>query len=293
MAAARNADVIVVERWSGPSHPDAPLLLAPAERIVGVIERVSPHDPPPTNRTGPTHARIGDLVASLIPDEATVQWGPGAVGASVVAALRSRVRVRSGLVTDELVALEDAGLLIGAAEAAYMWGGSRLEEMARGGRLHLKGVDYTHDLSAISSIEGFVAINTALQVGLDGASNVETVQGRVVSGPGGHPDFATGASRSPGGLSVVALPSTAGKLSTIVGRPRSSRLPERTSTSWSQSTGSPTSAAATTRRQCPTADRHRRSAGTRRSRGGRKHQRRQKVNPVHFRRADSPARVPR
>jgi acetyl-CoA hydrolase len=56
-------------------------------------------------------------------------------------------------------------------------------------------------------------------VGLDGAVNVERVGGRVVAGPGGHPDFAAGASRSPGGLSIVALPSTAGGRSTIVAVP--------------------------------------------------------------------------
>jgi acetyl-CoA hydrolase len=91
--------------------------------------------------------------------------------------------------------------------------------MARSGALRLRGVDYTHDLSALSSIDNFVAINTGLQVGLDGAVNVETVGGRIVSGPGGHPDFATGASRSPGGLSVVALTSTAGGASTVVAAP--------------------------------------------------------------------------
>jgi acyl-CoA hydrolase len=64
-----------------------------------------------------------------------------------------------------------------------------------------------------------VAINTALQVGLDGSANVEAVGGRTVAGPGGHPDFAAGASRSPGGISIVALPSTSGGRSTIVARP--------------------------------------------------------------------------
>ena len=186
---------------------------------MGIVERADPPDPPPSNRVGPAHERIGELVASLVPDGATIQWGPGAVGASVVASLRTRVRVRSGLVTDELVDLADTGLLIGSAEAAYAWGTGRLEDLSETGGLRLKGVDYTHDLSAISSIGGFVAINTALQVGLDGASNVETVAGRVVSGPGGHPDFATGASRSPGGLSVIALTSTSGTTSTIVPNP--------------------------------------------------------------------------
>ncbi len=230
--AARCADAVVIERWPAPSSsspgspgspgppgPPGPFLDA---SVVAVLDRTDPLDPlPPANRAGPEHRRIGELVAGLIPEGATIQWGPGVIGASVVEAVTSPVRVRSGLVTDELVALSRRGLLIGAAEAAYLWGGPDLWEMT-GGRtplLSLLGVEHTHDLTALSAIEGLVAINTALQVGLDGAVNVEKVGGRVVAGPGGHPDFCAAASRSPGGLSIVALPSTAGDRSTIVATP--------------------------------------------------------------------------
>jgi hypothetical protein len=215
-AAARHSGSVVVERWPGPAQPGRP----PVEgNVVHVVDRVEPPDAPPDNRPGPEHHRIGALVAELIPADATIQWGPGVVGASVVAALRQPVRVRSGLVTDELVALDRAGFLVGAAEAAYLWGGPDLRQLVSAGRLRLRGIGYTHDLSAISAIDRFVAVNTALQVGLDGAVNVEQVGGRVVAGPGGHPDFCAGASRSPGGLSIIALPATAGGRSTIVVRP--------------------------------------------------------------------------
>lgn len=207
---------VVVERWQGDPIPGAPVVSA---EVVAVFEREDPPDPPPRNEPTSVHHGIGELVASLIPEGATVQWGPGVIGSSVIASLRRPVQVRSGLVTDELVSLEEAGLLQGTAEAAYMWGGPALRGMLEDGRLRLCGIEHTHDLTAISAVESFVAINTALQVGLDGAANVETVNGRIVSGAGGHPDFAAGASRSPGGLSIVALPSTAGDRSTIVPAP--------------------------------------------------------------------------
>jgi hypothetical protein len=214
--AARYARAVIVERWPGPARPGS----LPVEgNVIEVLDRVDPPDPPPENRPGPEHQRIGALVAGLIPDGATIQWGPGVIGASVVAGLGAPVRVWSGLVTDELVDLAERHLLVGEAEAAYLWGGAALTEMAAGGRLALRRVAQTHDLSRISAIERFVAINTALQVGLDGAVNVERVGGRVVSGPGGHPDFCAGASRSPGGVSIVALVSTAGGRSTIVTSP--------------------------------------------------------------------------
>lgn len=211
---------VVVERWPAHLVPGAerrpPL---PAAEIVSVVDRADRPDPSQENRIRPEHLEIGRLVAALVPDGATIQWGPGAVGASVVAALDRPVRVRSGLVTEELVELDRRGLLDGPAVAAYLWGGDDLAAMVAAGRLELRGIDHTHDLSDISNTPRFVAVNTALQVGLDGSANVEVAGGRTVSGPGGHPDFAAGASRSPGGLSIVALPATAGDRSTIVARP--------------------------------------------------------------------------
>ncbi len=215
-AAARHAAGVIIERWPGPPPRGAPLVEG---KVIDVVERTDPPDPPPRNRPGPEHRVIGELVAGLLPDGATIQWGPGVVGASVVAALTTPVKVRSGLVTDELCDLARRGLLIGPAEAAYVWGGPDLRAMVEDGSLVLHGVETIHDITAISGTNCFVAINTALQVGLDGAANVESVGRRVVAGPGGHPDFSAGASRSPGGFSVVALPATAGGASTIVGRP--------------------------------------------------------------------------
>ena len=208
---------VIIERWAGPPPPNRPAL--PEAEVTAVYDRAEPVDAAPVARTGPEHGRIGRLVADLIPDGATIQWGPGAVGAAVVAAVDRPVAVRSGLVTDELAGLAGRGLLAGQAVSAYLWGGPQLEALIADLRLRLTPLTETHDLTAVSAIDRFVAVNTALQVGLDGAVNVETAGGRVVAGPGGHPDFATAASRSAGGLSVVALPATAGGRSCIVSRP--------------------------------------------------------------------------
>jgi hypothetical protein len=216
-AAAASATVgVVIERWPGPAPRGADPVPG---SVLAVIERQDGRDPVPDNHPGPAHHQIASHVAGLIPEGATVQWGPGVVGASVIAALQVPVRVRSGLVTDEVVDLHRRGLLLGTAEAAYVWGGPGLDELVAAGTVALRPVSHTHDLTAISATPGFVAVNTALQVGLDGAANVEVAGGRIVSGPGGHPDFAAGASRSPGGLSIVALAATAGGRSTIVAAP--------------------------------------------------------------------------
>lgn len=208
-AAARAARQVVIEAWPGwptDGHPP-PATPFIDGHVVEVVERREPRDPPQSVRLGPADERIGELAASLVPAGATLQWGPGALGAAVVGAIDKPVAVRSGVVTDELVGLSDRGLLSGVAQAAYVWGGDRLASFAgpADGRLSLAGVELTHDIAALSAMERFVAVNTALEVGLDGAANVEMVGGRLVSGPGGHPDFSLAASRSVGGCSVVCV----------------------------------------------------------------------------------------
>jgi acyl-CoA hydrolase len=151
---------------------------------------------------------IGRRVAALLPEEATIQLGPGGVAEAVLASVERPVHVLSGLVTDGVARLEARGLLLGVATAAYAWGGPPLVDLHRRGRLRLAPVEETHDLGRLAAVPRFVACNTALQVGLDGSVNVERIGSRYVAGIGGHADFSAGAARSPGGLSVVALRAT-------------------------------------------------------------------------------------
>jgi acyl-CoA hydrolase len=48
-------------------------------------------------------------------------------------------------------------------------------------------------------------VNTAVEIDLDGAVNVEGTATAVLGGIGGHADYAAAAARSVGGLSVIAV----------------------------------------------------------------------------------------
>ena len=160
---------------------------------------------------------IGTLVASLIPDGATLQFGPGGIGEGIARSLDRSVHIRSGLVTDAMAALHARGLLLSPAVAAYAWGGEPIAALAADGMLRLTSCTETHDLSRLAATPRMIGCNTALQVGLDGAVNVERVGARIIAAVGGHSDFCAGASRSVGGLSIIAVRSTtAGGASTIV-----------------------------------------------------------------------------
>jgi 4-hydroxybutyrate CoA-transferase len=80
--------------------------------------------------------------------------------------------------------------------------------------------DTLHDPAAVGRIERFVSINSALELDLTGQVTAESLGGRQVAGIGGQFDFVLGASLAPGGLSIIALPSTSrdGTVSRIVPR---------------------------------------------------------------------------
>ena len=204
-AAVRHAGAVVVEVSAGAPDYGGPMI---GGNVVAVIE--APVDEPAPTFRAPDDIdmAIGRHVVSILPNEPTIQLGPGGVPDAIVASLDRSVHVWSGVVTDAVGQLVERGLLLGEVTTAYTWGGAPIEELHRRGRLRLVSVEETHDISALSAIPRFVGLNTALQLGIDGSVNVERVGGRVITGIGGHADFCLGASRSVGGLSIVAVRST-------------------------------------------------------------------------------------
>ena len=75
--------------------------------------------------------------------------------------------------------------------------------------LELHPTDYVNDPFNIAQNDRMVAINSALQVDLTGQVNADSIGPRLYSGVGGQLDFIRGASRSKGGLPIIALVSTA------------------------------------------------------------------------------------
>ena len=178
--------------------------------IVAVVPRPgSDPMPVPQRVADDVDRRIGELVASLVPEGATLQFGPGGIGEGIASSLAQPVRIRSGLLTDSMATLHERGLLLAPAVAAYTWGGEPIDRLAAAGMLRLAPVSETNDSSAVAATPRFVACNTAIQVGLDGSVNIERIGERVITGIGGHSDFCAGASRSIGGLSVIAVRSAA------------------------------------------------------------------------------------
>lgn len=217
MLAARDAGAKVLGiRASGRPDCSAEAELDPSEvTIIG-------EDPAPVASlefTAPddTHRLVGEQVARLVPAGSRIQVGPGALGTAILDAITEPVLVDSGLIPDAVVDLDARGLLLDTPVSTYLAGSRRLVEWAAS-RRPLRRVEYTHDLTRLSSGTPFLALNTAIEIDLHAQVNVETAGGRTVSGPGGLPDYAAAAARSVGGLSIIALPAVHDRRSALVDR---------------------------------------------------------------------------
>lgn len=222
-AAARAATVCVAEVNNGlPDATRGPGLCLEGKMVVVAGESGRPPASVPGRGTDPVSERIGAWLATLAKPGRAVQFGPGAIGEAFVAALEVPVRIESGIITDSVVTLAERSLLIGDPLGTYLAGTPKLYDWADG-RGVLDRVEVTHDPSRLAGLD-LLAVNSALaidelgQVGLD-----DPAAGRI-AGIGGHADYASAASRSAHGLSVVAVPSRrrpADRLSIPVSTPRS------------------------------------------------------------------------
>jgi acyl-CoA hydrolase/GNAT superfamily N-acetyltransferase len=164
---------------------------------------------------------IGELVASLVPDGATIQAGIGRIPNAVLNALRSRhdLGVHTEMLSDGFMALAKAGVVNGRRKTlrpgqmvtSFVMGSRELYDWVdQNPQVELHPSDFTNDPFVIAQNSRMVAINSALSVDLTGQVAADTVHGRFFSGIGGQVDFIRGAARSPGGRPIIALPSMAG-----------------------------------------------------------------------------------
>jgi acyl-CoA hydrolase len=165
------------------------------------------------------------LVADLVRDGDTLEFGVGKLQAGVLAALSNHrgLRVWSGMASTPVLQLLDRGVIAGRESLTL---GAALGERALYERAEtddafcFRPVSETHDVPRMAAIRNFVAINSAVEVDLFGQVNADAVNGRLAAGVGGLPAFAAGAALSEGGRSIIALPAATddGRFSRIVAR---------------------------------------------------------------------------
>ena len=181
-------------------------------------------DQPPYNydrgEVGDVERRVGEFVADLIPDEATLQMGIGAIPGAVGQCLdgRKNLGVHTEMFTDVLVDLVERGIVTcqrkeidcGKAVTAFMMGSQRLYKFVDNNPMvEMRPVDYTNDTAIIRRFRRMTAINSAIEVDLTGQVCADSIGHRMYSGVGGQMDFMRGAALAEEGRAIIALTSTA------------------------------------------------------------------------------------
>jgi acyl-CoA hydrolase len=172
---------------------------------------------------------IGKYIAELIPDEACLQMGIGAVPDAVLASLSNHknLGVHTELFAEGVIDLIEKGVITNLKKASYegqvlgnfVFGSDTLYKYIDDNPLfHFESAQVTNDPYLIAKNPKMISINSAMEVDLAGQVCADSIGPIQYSGVGGQLDFVRGASMSDGGRAIIALPSTAngGKMSRIV-----------------------------------------------------------------------------
>jgi len=163
--------------------------------------------------------KIAGHIAELIPDGATIQLGIGGIPDAVLKYLYNKkdLGIHTELFSDGVIDLVNAGVLTNARKtlhpgkivAGFMLGTRHLYDWADDNpMIEMHRTEYVNDPFVIAQNENMVAINSAIEVDLTGQVCADSIGPKLYSGVGGQMDFIYGASRSKGGVPIIALPST-------------------------------------------------------------------------------------
>jgi acyl-CoA hydrolase len=205
---ALNARIVIAEVSEGMPFTCGESTLA-ADQIDIFIEGHSAPVAYAGRSADPVSSKIAAFTTPLIPDDAWLQLGIGAVPDAILTQIGSRnINIHSGMITDQVMRLLDR--TTARIVTAEVVGSEKLFRFVdKNPDVEVVPSTRSHDIRAIGALPRFVAINSALEVDLSGQVNSELIGGVTVAGVGGSLDFMLGATLSPGGKSIIALPSTA------------------------------------------------------------------------------------
>jgi acyl-CoA hydrolase len=172
-----------------------------------------------SSKSTPAHDKIGEIVAGLVEDGATLQLGIGSIPDAVLANLTNHknLGIHSEMISDGVIDLIKNGsitnsekkIVNGSCVTAFMLGTRKLYDFADDNPI-IKGmeVNYVNDPRIISQNPKVTAINSAIEIDITGQVCSDSIGTFQYSGIGGQMDFIRGAALSEGGKPIIALPST-------------------------------------------------------------------------------------
>lgn len=178
---------------------------------------------------GQIECTIAGHIRDLIPDGATLQIGIGSIPNAVLRELGTKndLGLHTEMFSDGVLPLLRDGVITnkrkrvlpGVSTTGFIVGSRALYDFVDDNpAIHFAPSSFTNDTSIIRKNPSVVAINGALQIDVTGQVCADSIGTMIYSGIGGQMDFMRGSALSPGGVPIIALPSTArsGTVSRIV-----------------------------------------------------------------------------
>jgi acyl-CoA hydrolase len=161
---------------------------------------------------------IGENVASLIEDRATLQMGIGAIPEAAMSFLTSHkdLGIHTEMFSDGILPLVESGVITGKYKVkhqgyivtGFMLGSRKLYDFVDDNPLvRVKDIQYVNNTGVIMANPRVTSINSAIEIDMTGQVCADSIGTRMFSGVGGQMDFLRGASLSEGGKPIIALPS--------------------------------------------------------------------------------------
>jgi len=228
--AARHCKTLIVEVNENMPRVFGDSLLHISE-VDAIVENHVPLLEMPPEELIPEDTIIGQYIADLIPDGATLQLGVGNIPNAVTLLLMDHkdLGIHSELFCPGIMDLIKEGVVTGRKKTLHPM--KSIFTNAMGTRemydfiddnpsMESYPVSYTNDPAVICQNDNMISINSILEVDLTGQCNAETLGGYQYSGTGGQLDFVRGTFNARGGKSFLAFYSTAkgGAISRVVPR---------------------------------------------------------------------------
>jgi acyl-CoA hydrolase len=193
--------------------------LIPVSMLHAAIEVDEPIYEVPLPQISATDRKIGQYVASLVDDGATLQLGIGGIPNAKLAELvhHKGLGIHTEMFSDGVLDLVERGVITGEHKAVlphrivstFVMGSKRVYDFIDDNPMvTMKQVSYTNDTSIIRRNPKVTAINSAIEIDLTGQVCADTIGTYQYSGVGGQMDFVRGASLSEGGKPIIALASS-------------------------------------------------------------------------------------
>ncbi|WP_442796276.1 acetyl-CoA hydrolase/transferase family protein [Pelobium manganitolerans] len=165
---------------------------------------------------------IGKNVTSLIEDGSTLQLGIGSIPDQVLKNLvnHKNLGLHTEMLSDGVIPLIESGVIDnsnkklnkGKSVTSFMVGTRKLYDFVNDNpSIRVMNINYVNDTSIIRQNPKVIAINSAIEIDLTGQVCADSIGTFQYSGIGGQMDFIRGASLSPGGKPIIALPSVTNK----------------------------------------------------------------------------------